>query len=169
MSYKTSLGSEQDLDHILFLYGKMLNERLKVGPVNKEPGFVSISMLEGGMASKAYEGRVRDFLVYEMEGSTKDEIQRISEIMNASLVEHPTADWTIEAEPINGIRIRIAYWNSEDSMPGSASILYGAEIPKINLPVEDTKALTEILVNRFVMCYRKKTNKSPRRWVSLYR
>jgi hypothetical protein len=126
-------------------------------------------MLQGGMGAKAYEGRVLAFLINEMDGSTKEEMKRISEITDVSLVEHLTADWAIETEPINGIRIRIAYWNSEDRIPGSASILYGAEISKAGLPIEDIKALTEILVNRLVMCYRKEMNKSPRKWLSLYR
>jgi len=169
MSYETKVGSERDLSHILFLHGKMLNRRLKLGAVDKEPGFVGIIELPGGIGAKAYENRVRSYLINEMEGSTKDEMKRISEIMGGSLDESSKADWAIETEPINGVRIMILYWNSEEELPGSASIIYGAEISKINLPMEDIKALTEIFVKRLVDCYRKVTGRSPKKWASLYR
>lgn len=168
-SYETELSGTSELDNIVFLYGKMLHHRLGFGVVDAKEDVIGMDNLSRGRAAAEYERfRVRPFLTQEMEGSTEEEMESVIDIMGGKLIEDSGADWAVEAEPINGVRIRIFYWNSEEGMAPGASITYGAELMDTHLPAEDMMVLTEVFVNRLVMCYRQETNTLPKKWVSLY-
>ncbi len=168
LNFEDVVGRDEDLDHLLFLYAKILDQRIAGFILGQEENFINVSMLHGGLVAKAYEKKVVDFIVNEMVDVDKEIIEKMSKIMDGFMVQHSTADWAFELKIVNGFRIRIIYWKGENGIPPNASILYGSEILKTGLPIEDITTLTEIFVNRFVACYRKITGKKPRKWESLY-
>ncbi|MCX8176155.1 MAG: DUF3786 domain-containing protein [Candidatus Bathyarchaeota archaeon] len=168
VNFEDFISKGEDLNHLLFTYTKILNQRILKPSLNQEEKFVSISMLHGGFTAKAYEKKIVNFIVDEVVDADKTLVLKIGKIMDGYFVQHLTADWAFELEVLNGFRIRLAYWKGENGIPSNTSILYGAEILKIDLPVEDIMVLTEIFVNRFVACYRKITGKKPRKMESLY-
>ncbi|RLI01164.1 hypothetical protein DRO30_04545 [Candidatus Bathyarchaeota archaeon] len=168
LSFEDSIGRGEDLDHLLFLYAKILSQRVFGFILSQEEKFINISMLHGGFTAKAYEKKIVNFIVDELIDVDKKVVLEIGKIMDGFIVQHLTADWAFELEIVNGVRVRLAYWKGENGIPPNASILYGAEILKTGLPVEDIITLTEIFVNRFIACYRKITGKKPRKLESLY-
>ncbi|MGP3667841.1 MAG: DUF3786 domain-containing protein [Candidatus Bathyarchaeota archaeon] len=168
IDFEDLISKGEDLNHLLFTYTKILNQRVLNPPLNQEEKFTSISMLHGGFTAKTYEKRIVNFIVDEVPDADKTLMLKISKIMDGYVVQHLTADWAFELEVFNGFRVRLAYWKGENGIPPTASILYGVEILKTGLPVEDIIVLTEIFVNRFVACYRKITGKKPRKIESLY-
>ena len=168
-SYAAACAAVPEAENILFLYSKMLAARLLFGPVKAREGVIGMDRLPRGRAASEYERfRVRPFLIREMEGSAEDELEDVVDTIGARMLYGSGADWALEAEPVQGIRIRVLYWNSEEGMAPGASIVYGEELLDTGVSAEDMKALTEVFINRLVLCYRKRTGKESRQWESLY-
>jgi len=161
-------GKKEDLEHLLFVYGRILKQRLHGFLLDEEKNFVNISMLHGGVAGKAYEKKIVDFLIGEMANPLREEVEKICKIMDGHMVQHLTSDWAYELRILNGFRVRLVYWCGEEGIPPNISVLYGSEILKTGLPIEDIVVLTEIFVNRFIASYRKITGRKPVKQESLY-
>lgn len=168
LNFEDLISKGEDLNHLLFLYTKILAQRISSFILPHKEKLVNISMLHGGFTAKAYEKKIINFVTSEVDNIDEGAILEIGKVMGGYAIQHSTADWAFELEVINGFRVRLAYWKGENGIPPNASILYGEEILEADLPVEDILTLTEIFVNRFVACYRKVTGKKPRKIESLY-
>ena len=49
--------------------------------------------------------------------------------------------------------MRLAYWPGDEELPPYASILYGAETLLTEIPTEDLKALTFLIISRLGAAY----------------
>jgi len=49
--------------------------------------------------------------------------------------------------------VRLAYWPGDEELPPYASILYGAETLLTEIPTEDLKALTFLIISRLGAAY----------------
>lgn len=156
--------SSRLLIYVLNAIDRVLNGRL----VTSKGRLISLSHLQGGSVARLYEKKIVDFLVTEMDGSCVEEVEEAVRYLGGIMVEHLGASWSFEVTPINGVRIRIAYWQGEEGVPSGANIMLGEEVREVNIPIEELITLMEIAANRFVLFYRKVSGRRPRVFQSLY-
>ena len=88
-----------------------------------------------------------------MPDAKPEEVKRAAELVGGKLVEHLDALWAYEIEPLASVRVRFAYWPGDEELPPYASILYGAETLLTEIPIEDLKALTFLIISRLGTAY----------------
>ncbi|MFN3622150.1 MAG: DUF3786 domain-containing protein, partial [Nitrososphaerales archaeon] len=88
-----------------------------------------------------------------MPRATAEEIQRVVKLVGGRVVEHLDAQWAYEIEPLASVRVRFAYWSGDEELPAYVSTLYGAETLLTEIPLEDLKALTFLIISRLGAAY----------------
>jgi len=161
------LNREEDYSRLL-LYLLNALERALQGKSATPKKLVGLMQLAGGQTARLYDKKAIDFLTMEMDGSTPEEVRRAVEDIGGVLVEHLNATWSFEVTPLNGVRIRVAFWQGEEDMPSGASVLVGEEVEEVGVPIEELITIVEMTVNRFVLFYRKETGRQPKLFRSLY-
>ncbi|MEM2169411.1 MAG: DUF3786 domain-containing protein [Candidatus Bathyarchaeia archaeon] len=162
------LGREVDA-HKLITY--MLNalERVLRGEIAQPKGpLVGITQLKGGSSAHLYEKRIINYLAVELDGSGIREVEGAVRALGGSMTSHPTATWSFEINPLNGLRIAVAFWQGEEGIPSGASILFGGEAMDVNIAIEEIIVVAEMTVDRFVAFYRRESGRKPRLFKSLY-
>ncbi len=127
-----------------------------------------LTTLPGGETVRLYEKRIVNFLAAELSDASLKEIGEAAKMIGGSIVEHPSASWSVEVIPFNGVRINIAYWQGEEEIPAGAVLLVGEEAKEVGVPIEELLAVAEMTVNRFVLFYRRETGRKPKLYRSLY-
>ncbi|MEM3073999.1 MAG: DUF3786 domain-containing protein, partial [Nitrososphaerales archaeon] len=74
-------------------------------------------------------------------------------LVGGRVVEHLDAQWAYEIEPLASVRVRFAYWSGDEELPPYVSTLYGAETLLTEIPLEDLKALTFLIISRLGTAY----------------
>jgi hypothetical protein len=161
------LSREEDYSRLL-LYLINALERALQGKLATPKKLVSLVQLAGGQAAKLYEKKAIDFLTIEMDGSTLEEVRKAVEDIGGVVVEHLNATWSFEVTPLNGVRIRVSFWQGEENVPSGASVLVGQEVEEVGVPIEELVTMIEMTINRFVLFYRKETGRRPKLFYSLY-
>jgi hypothetical protein len=161
------LSREEDYSRLL-LYLINALERALQGKLATPKKLVSLVQLAGGQAAKLYEKKAIDFLTTEMDGSTLEEVRKAVEDIGGVVVEHLNATWSFEVTPLNGVRIRVSFWQGEENVPSGASVLVGQEVEEVDVPIEELVTMIEMTINRFVLFYRKETGRQPKLFYSLY-
>jgi len=161
------LDREEDYSRLL-LYLVNALERALQGKLTTPKKLVGLTQLAGGQTARLYEKKAIDFLTIEMDGSTLEDVRRAVEDVGGVIVEHLNATWSFEVAPLNGVRIRIAFWQGEEGMPSGASVLVGEEVKEVGVSIEELITIIEMTINRFVLFYRKETGRQPRLFHSLY-
>ncbi len=161
------LNREEDYSRLL-LYLLNALERALQGKSATPKKLVGLMQLAGGQTARLYDKKAIDFLTMEMDGSTPEEVRRAVEDIGGVLVEHLNATWSFEVTPLNGVRIRVAFWQGEEDMPSGASVLVGEEVEEVGVPIEELITIVEMTINRFVLFYRKETGRQPKLFHSLY-
>jgi hypothetical protein len=161
------LNREEDYSRLL-LYLTNALERALQGKLATPKRLVSLIQVSGGQAARLYEKKAMDFLAIEMEGSTLEDVRKAVEDIGGATVEHLNATWSFEVTPLNGVRIRVAFWQGEEGMPSGASVLVGEEVKEVGIPIEELITIIEMTINRFVLFYRKETGRQPRLFHSLH-
>ncbi|MEM4576645.1 MAG: DUF3786 domain-containing protein [Candidatus Nezhaarchaeales archaeon] len=149
------LGRKEDSSRLLPCILNAIDRALNGRLVTSKGRLINFSCLQGGSVAKLYEKKILDFLVTEMDGSRIDEVKETVSCVGGVMVEHLSASWSFEVTPINGVRIRITFWQGGEEMPSGANIMVGEEVKEVNLPIEELVTLTEIVTNRLVLFYRK--------------
>jgi hypothetical protein len=161
------LNREKDYSRLL-LYLINALERALQGKLTTPKKLIGLIQLSGGQAARPYEKKIIDFLTIEMDRSTPEEVRRAVEDIGGVMVEHLNATWSFEVTPLNGVRIRVAFWQGEEGMPSGASVLVGEEVKEVGVPIEELITIIEMTINRFVLFYRKETRRQPKLFHSLY-
>ncbi len=161
------LNREEDYSRLLLLVINTL-ERALQGKFVAPKRLIGLMQLAGGQAARLYEKKAVDFLTIEMDGSTPEEVEKAAEDIGGIMVEHLNATWSFEVAPLNGVRIRVAFWQGEEEMPSGASVLVGEEVKEVGIPIEELITIIEMTINRFVLFYRKETGKQAKLFHSLY-
>lgn len=162
------LNREEDSLRLLAYMTNAIERALKGKVAYSRRGLVSLLQLAGGQAARLYEKKIIDFLTAELDGSSIEDIEKVAKNIGGSVVEHLSATWSLEISPLNGIRVRIAFWQGEEDIPSGAAILIGEEVREMDIPIEELITLIEIMVNRLVLLYRKETGRQPKLFHSLY-
>jgi len=161
------LNREEDYSRLLLLVVNALERALR-GKVATPKGFIGLVQLAGGQTARLYEKKAIDFLTIEMDGSAPEEVEKAIKDIGGVVVEHLDATWSFEVAPLNGVRIRVAFWQGEEGMPSGASVLVGEEVKEVGVPMEELITMIEMTINRFVLFYRKETGRQPKLFHSLY-
>ncbi|MGB9713576.1 MAG: DUF3786 domain-containing protein [Candidatus Bathyarchaeales archaeon] len=162
------LNREEDSSR-LFVYLLNAIERVSEGKsANNKGSLTSLTQLQGGQTAKLYEKRIVTFLAAEMDEATLEEVEVAAKKIGGSMVVHSNATWSFEVTPFNSVRIRAAYWQGEEGIPSGATLLVGEEIKDAGVPIEELLTIMEMTINRFVLFYRKETDKKPKLFHSLY-
>lgn len=162
------LNREEDSSRLLVYVFNAIERALQGKSANYKGVLVSLTQLPGGQTAKLYEKRIVNFLATEMDGATLEEVEAAVKKIGGNTVEQSNATWSFEASPFNGVRIRVAYWQGEEGIPSGATLLVGEEIKEINMHIEELLTIMEIIINRFVLFYRKETGKKHKLFHSLY-
>jgi hypothetical protein len=161
------LNREEDYSRLSLLVVNAL-ERALQGKVATPKGFIDLVQLAGGQTARLYEKKAIDFLTIEMDGSAPEEVEKAVKDIGGVIVEHLNATWSFEVVPLNGVRIRVAFWQGEEGMSSGASVLVGEEVKEVGIPIEELITIIEMTINRFVLFYRKETGRQPKLFHSLY-
>ncbi|MEM1514986.1 MAG: DUF3786 domain-containing protein [Candidatus Bathyarchaeia archaeon] len=149
----------------------MLNalERVLAGKVSNHRGtLVGIRQLKGGSSAHLYEKRIASYLAAEMDRSSIKEVEGAVRTLGGCMVDHPTATWSFEVNPLNGLRIIVAFWQGEEGVPSGASILFDEEVMEVDISIEEIITITEMTIDRLVAFYRKESGREARLFRSLY-
>lgn len=161
---------ERDVDAsklIIYMFNAL--ERVLVGRVASRKGsLVGITQLRGGASAQLYEKRMINYLAVEMDGSEIPDVERAVNALGGHMISHQTATWSFEVNPLNGVRIVVAFWQGEEGIPSGASILFGEESIEADIPIEEIIVVTEMTIDRFVEFYRRVSGRKPRLFRSLY-
>ncbi|MDH5815611.1 MAG: DUF3786 domain-containing protein [Candidatus Nezhaarchaeales archaeon] len=162
------LGRGEDVSRLLTYVVNALERALQGKLAPSKKGLISLMQLAGGHAARLYEKKIIDFLTIEMDGSLREEVEKAVKDVGGVLVEHLSATWSFEVTPVDGVRVRIAFWQGEEGMPSGAAVLVGEEVKEIDVRIEELITMIEMIVNRFVLFYRRETGRPPRLFHSLY-
>jgi len=161
---------ERDVDAsklIIYMFNAL--ERVLAGRVaSYGRRLVGIAQLKGGSSAQLYEKRMINYLAVEMDGSGIPEVERAVNALGGRMISHQTATWSFEVNPLNGVRIMVAFWQGEDGIPSGASILFGDESIDVDIPIEEIIVVTEMTIDRFVEFYRRVSGRKPKLFRSLY-
>ncbi|MBC7129597.1 DUF3786 domain-containing protein, partial [Candidatus Bathyarchaeota archaeon] len=149
------LNRTEDSSRLIEYLLNAIERALKHGIPKSRGNFIRLAQLPGGCSAQLYERRITNFLMAEMEGSTVKEVEASAKAIGGCLVEHASADWSIEVSPFSDVRIRVAYWQGEEEMPSNVTILVGEEAIVSEVPIQELIVLIEMAVNRFVQFYRR--------------
>lgn len=162
------LNREEDAIRLLTYAINAMERALQGRLAPSKRGLIGLTQLAGGHTARLYEKKIIDFLTVEMDGSTREEVERAVRDLGGVMVEHLSATWSFEVTPVNGVRLRIAYWQGEEDIPSGAAVLVGEEVKEVDLPIEELITIMEMTVNRFVLFYRRVSGKPPKLFHSLY-
>ncbi|MBS7647934.1 DUF3786 domain-containing protein [Candidatus Bathyarchaeota archaeon] len=166
--YEDPLGKMEDATKLI---AYMINtlERVIAGKVAScKANLIKMGQLKGGESARLYEKRITTFIATELDNSNASGVEKAVKNMGGHLVNHPTATWSFEVSPLNGVRIIVAYWQGEEGIPSGASIFLGEEVKEVDISIEELMIIVEIAMNRFVQFYRKETGRKPKLYNSLY-
>lgn len=125
----------------------------KSDPPPPSTELVSIARFGGADTMRGYDRVFASQLLGIMPNAKPEEVQKAAELVGGKLVEHLDALWAYEIEPLASVRVRFAYWPGDEELPPYASILYGAETLLTEIPIEDLKALTFLIISRLGTAY----------------
>lgn len=162
------LSREEDVSRLLAYLIDAIERALQGKLAFSKKGLISLMQLAGGHAARLYEKKIIDFLTVEMDGSIREEVEKAVRDVGGVMVEHLSATWSFEVTPVNGVRVRVAYWQGEEEIPSGAAVLVGEEVKDVDVRIEELITMIEMTVNRFVLFYRKESGRPPRLFHSLY-
>ncbi len=168
ISIEDPLNREEDSSRLLGYLANAI-ERALSGKIARACGrLVGLTQLPGGHTARLYEKKTIDFLTIEMDGSKAQDVEKAVKAIGGYMVDHLNATWSFEVNPLNGVRIRVAFWQGEEDMPSGASVLIGEELKDVEVPIEELITILEMTINRFVLFYRRETGQKPKLYHSLY-
>ncbi|MEM2321424.1 MAG: DUF3786 domain-containing protein [Candidatus Bathyarchaeia archaeon] len=167
-SFADPLRREVDA-HKVITYMVNALERVLADRIIRYRGcLVGIGQLRGGSSAHLYERRMTNYLAVELDSSSLQEVERAVKALGGCMIDHPTATWSFEISPLNGLRVAVMFWQGEEGIPSGASILFGEEAIDAGIPIEEITVITEMIVDRFVAFYRRESGRKPRLFKSLY-
>jgi hypothetical protein len=125
----------------------------KSDPPSHGSELVSIARFGGADTMRGYDRVFASQLLGIMPQASLEEVSRAADLVGGRMVEHLDALWAYEIEPLASVRVRFAYWPGDEELPPYASILYGAETLLTEIPLEDLKALTFLIISRLGAAY----------------
>lgn len=167
-SFADPLGREVDAHKVITYMVNALERVLAGKTVRYRRRLVGIGQLRGGSSAHLYEKRMTNYLAVELDSSSLQDVERSVKALGGCMADHPTATWSFEISPLNGLRVAVAFWQGEEGIPSGASILFGEEAIDADIPIEEITVITEMIIDRFVAFYRKESGRKPRLFNSLY-
>ena len=162
------LERREDYSRLIVYLLNTVERALKGRLASHKGKLTMLTSLPGGETVRLYEKRIVNFLAAELSDASLKEVEEAAKMIGGSIVEHPSASWSVEVIPFNGVRINIAYWQGEEEIPPGAALLVGEEVKEVEVPMEELLAVAEMTVNRFVLFYRRETDRKPKLYQSLY-
>ncbi len=122
-------------------------------PPQPSSELISIARFGGADTMRGYDRVFAAQLLGVMPRADAEEVEKVTELVGGRVVKHLDALWAYEVEPLSSVRVRFAYWAGDEELPPYVSTLYGAETLLTQIPIEDLKALTFLIISRLGAAY----------------